>query len=99
MLHIYYTWWRHQIDRLYDRLYYTWNQFNSYKLLLHVPLHYIKLLSAPLQIQWNLSSETTAMKYHLSWRIASFEQKVFYFSVNKPVTKDHLSWETIFYGQ
>ncbi len=47
-------------------------------------------------IQWNLSWETTAMRNHLSWNTISFWQKALHFSVNEPVTKDHLSSEPIF---
>ncbi len=49
-----------------------------------------------IHIQWNLSWETTAMRDPLSWRTTSFGQKVLHSSVYEPVTKDHLSWETIF---
>ncbi len=49
--------------------------------------------------QWRWSSETTAMSMmrdHLSGRAISSGQKVLHLSLNEPVTKDHLSWETIF---
>ena len=36
------------------------------------------------------------MRDHLFWRTTSFWQKVLHSSVYEPVTKDHLSWETIF---
>ncbi len=50
-----------------------------------------------LEIQWNLSWETTAMRDHLSWKTISFWQKVLHVSVNAPVTKDHLSSEPSFW--
>ena len=36
------------------------------------------------------------MRDHLSWKTISFWQKVLHISVNEPVTKDHLSSESIF---
>ena len=42
------------------------------------------------RVQRNLSWETTAMRDNLSWEPTSFRQKVLHFSVNQPVTKDHL---------
>ncbi len=41
--------------------------------------------------------ETTAMRDHLSWGTTFSWQKVLNLIATEPVTKDNLSWETIFY--
>ncbi len=45
-----------------------------------------------LYIQWNLSSETTSMRDHLSWRTTYSWQKVQHFNATVPVTRDRPVW-------
>ncbi len=74
---------------------------STFELFLPVPNRQLILLSISktailIRVHQNLSWEATAMRDHLSWRTTSFWWELLHFSVTEPVTKDHLSWETIF---
>ncbi len=46
-------------------------------------------------IQWNLSWGTTALRDHLSWKTTIFWQIDIQFNITEPVSRNHLSWDTI----